>query len=82
MQMFSLKYKSKKYKLIIYLFAGFILFLIMVIASLTGGLSQNDCDNNTISITANSASQKENAKVIYDFLVKIMEQLHKEQVEF
>ena len=70
MQMFSLKYKAKKYKLIIYLFAGFILFLIMVIASLTGGLSENDCDNNTVSITANSASQKENAKVIYDFLVK------------
>ncbi|MDM5142983.1 hypothetical protein ICE98_00054 [Lactococcus lactis] len=70
MKIFSLKYKAKKYKLIIYIALGFLLFIIIAVSSLTGGLSENDCDNNTVSITANSASQKENAKVIYDFLVK------------
>lgn len=71
MQALSLKYKTKKYKAIAYIVGGSILLIIILFGSILGALQQNDCgDGSTISVTANSASQKENAKKIYDFLVK------------
>lgn len=71
MQALSLKYKTKKYKAIAYVVGGSILLIIILFGSILGALQQNDCgDGSTISVTANSASQKENAKKIYDFLVK------------
>lgn len=65
------KYKTKKYKFIIYTIGGVVLLLIILFASIMGTLKSDECeDGSTVSVEANSASQKENAKKIYDFLVK------------
>lgn len=64
-----LKIKRKTYKIYLYIVLGILVFIVLVISALTGKLSENDCDDeNGVSITATSASQKENAKKIYEFL--------------
>lgn len=71
LQVLSVKYKAKKYKWIIYTCAGVVLLIIILFGSVMGTLEQNGCDDtSSVSVTANSASQKENAQTIYNFLVK------------
>lgn len=65
--------QKQKIKWIIYGVGGFFLFIIFIISALVGALNENDCDTdtaNTVSSSATSKSQKENAKQIYDYLIK------------
>lgn len=71
--LFSMKYQVKKYKWFAYIILGILLFLLIVLASIASIFhkKKEECkEESTILVKADSKTQKENAKEIYDFLVE------------
>lgn len=67
-----IQYQKNKWKFIIYVVIGIVLLIVIIFAALAGNLEENCEEGNeaTTSIEADSKSQKENAKQVYDFLIK------------
>ena len=65
-----MKYQKAKVKIIIYIIIGVVVAIGAIVSAVFGGLSEEECDTSGVSVVADSKSQAENAKQIYDFLIK------------
>lgn len=65
LQVLSVKYKTKKYKWIIYTALGTVLLMIILFASIFGKLQTDSCDTTTTVTNLESKDMEQNAKNIY-----------------